>query len=122
MQSKAIFEIIRGGNGVGSWNLNRRFVYEFGLLPSLLIADLARAHLYALKIHTNIGDYFLWNPTSFRIATHLTKKQLHQCLDLLLEHDVWETRKINDSIYMKVNWYVLKELNQPVSWSEYNDE
>jgi hypothetical protein len=122
MEVKRVFDIIRGSNGVGSWNLNRRFVHEFGLLPALLLADFARAYTYSLKIHTNMGKFFPWNPTGFMNATSLTEKQLNQCLRKIDRRKLLKVKIVDEVSYVWVDWVYLESINHPVSLSEYSHE
>lgn len=119
MDANQVFNIIRGANGVGSWNLNRRFVHEFGLSPALLLADLARGYTYSLKIHTNVDGYFPWNPTSFMNATYLNENELRQCFVIMDESKLWKVKKIDGVIYVWVNWPFLESINNPVALEEY---
>ena len=102
--------LCRGAGGVGSFTLNRNFIREFGTDATILLSDMFRAYHYGEKIHTNINEWFLWNPTSLMNVCRWHRARFDAALDVLMESKAFKMNKFDDEIRLALEFDFLQQV------------
>ncbi len=114
--------LCRGAGGVGCWTLNRNFVREFGTDATFVLSDMIRAYAYGDKIHTNAGEWFLWNANSMLAACRWPERRIHDALEFLFKADVFQAHKMDDEIRFKLNFTLLNQVGGSMTLKGFYNE
>lgn len=104
MRTEDVLLLARGHGGVGCWTLNRNFVRVFGTDAAFILSDLIRAFLYGDKIHTNIEEWFLWNPNNVMNICGWPKRRFNKAMDILMDLEAIAVEKFDDEVRFSLNF------------------